>query len=69
MCLLKVTLSDRTNVHIPSGKTWSSSFGPLSDSQIYNGKIYDSGKSPLWRVGQRHLLTMAIGSASKSFRH
>ncbi|KAM5522171.1 hypothetical protein FOXYSP1_16062 [Fusarium oxysporum f. sp. phaseoli] len=24
MCLLKVTLSDRTNVHIPSDKTWSS---------------------------------------------
>ncbi|EXK84795.1 hypothetical protein FOQG_11040 [Fusarium oxysporum f. sp. raphani 54005] len=47
MCLLKVTLSYRTNVHIPSDKTWSSSFGPLSDSQIYNGEIYDSGKSPL----------------------
>jgi hypothetical protein len=47
MCLLKVTLSDRTNVHIPSDKTWSSSFGPLSDSQICNGEIYDSGKSPL----------------------
>ncbi|RKK88357.1 hypothetical protein BFJ69_g213 [Fusarium oxysporum] len=44
MCLLKVTLNDRTNVHIPSDKTWSSSFGPLSDSQIYNGEIYDSGK-------------------------
>ncbi|EMT71233.1 hypothetical protein FOC4_g10009732, partial [Fusarium odoratissimum] len=39
MCLLKVTLSDRTNVHIPSDKTWSSSFGPLSDSQIYNGDL------------------------------
>ncbi|WKT51078.1 Bacterial alpha-L-rhamnosidase N-terminal [Fusarium oxysporum f. sp. vasinfectum] len=47
MCLLKVTLSYRTNVHIPSDKAWSSSFGPLSDSQIYNGEIYDSGKSPL----------------------
>ncbi|RKK35718.1 hypothetical protein BFJ67_g13157 [Fusarium oxysporum f. sp. cepae] len=44
MCLLKVTLSDRTNVHIPSDKTWSPSFGPLSDSQICNGEIYDSGK-------------------------
>lgn len=47
MCLLKVTLSDRTNVHIPSDKTWSPSFGPLSDSQICNGETYDSGKSPL----------------------
>ncbi|KAL9562470.1 hypothetical protein ACKAV7_013553 [Fusarium commune] len=35
---------DGTQVHIPSDKTWSYGFGPLSDSQIHNREIYDSRK-------------------------
>ncbi|KAG7432299.1 hypothetical protein Forpi1262_v007121 [Fusarium oxysporum f. sp. raphani] len=42
LCLLEVTLSDNTKVHIPTNKTWSSNFGPVSDSQIYDGETYDS---------------------------
>ncbi|RKK11404.1 hypothetical protein BFJ65_g13287 [Fusarium oxysporum f. sp. cepae] len=38
MCLLKVTLSDRTNVHIPSDKTWKESvMTGWSTASFYNG--------------------------------
>ncbi|KAM5347880.1 hypothetical protein ACJ41O_007704 [Fusarium nematophilum] len=42
MSLLVVSLEDGTEIEVPSDTTWSSSFGPITDAQIYNGETYDS---------------------------
>ena len=40
--LLKTTLTDGTNVSVPSDASWKASVGPVVDSQIYDGETYDA---------------------------
>ena len=43
LAVLKATLDDGTTVEVPTDTTWvASSDGPVVDSQIYDGEIYDS---------------------------
>lgn len=42
MAVLKVTLGDGSVVEVPTDTTWRASTGPVVDSQIYDGEIYNS---------------------------
>ena len=42
LALVKVTLKDGTVVDVPTDTTWAANTGPVVDSQIYDGEIYDA---------------------------
>ncbi|KAI8712119.1 Alpha-L-rhamnosidase [Fusarium sp. LHS14.1] len=42
LSLLHVTLADGFIIRIPTDSSWSATTGPLIDSQIYDGEVYDS---------------------------
>lgn len=42
VALLKATLKNGTVVHLPTDTSWEASTGPVLDSEIYDGEIYDS---------------------------
>ncbi|RTE75098.1 hypothetical protein BHE90_010423 [Fusarium euwallaceae] len=42
LLLLHVTLADGSVFRIPTDSSWTATTGPLVDSQIYDGEVYDS---------------------------
>ncbi|KAH6988579.1 alfa-L-rhamnosidase [Ilyonectria destructans] len=40
--LLTVTFKDGTSIKVPTDLSWKANIGPILDSQIYDGEIYDS---------------------------
>ncbi|KFY58205.1 hypothetical protein V496_06226 [Pseudogymnoascus sp. VKM F-4515 (FW-2607)] len=42
LCVLVVTLKDGTKIEVPSDSSWKADEGPITDSQIYDGEMYDS---------------------------